>query len=81
MSVILILLILYLHKENHMYDYIFFSPITITDISTSEYSSAYLYNNFKHFLLTLYSLFGGTTRRCPAILWLACDYNSNIIGD
>ena len=32
----------------------FFSPITKTDISTSEYSSAYLYTNFKHFMLTLY---------------------------
>ena len=31
-----------------------FSPITKTDISTSEYSSAYLYTNFKHFMLTLY---------------------------
>ena len=56
MSVILILLILYLHKENHMYDrnfiMVFFSPITKTDISTSKYSSAYLYINFKRFILT-----------------------------
>ena len=30
----------------------FFSPITKTDIPTSEYSSAYLYTSFEHFMLT-----------------------------
>ena len=56
--VTLILLILNLHKGNQMYDYkllfyyAFFSPITKTDIPTSECSSAYLYTNFEHFMLT-----------------------------
>ena len=31
---------------------LFFSPITKTDIPTSENSSAYVYANFKHFMLT-----------------------------
>ena len=56
MPVILILLILYLHKGNHMYDcnfiIFFFSPITKTDIPTSEYSSTYLYTNFEHFMFS-----------------------------
>ena len=60
-------------RESHVwlqFYYAFFSPITKTDIPTSEYSSAYLY---AHLML----LFGGTSRRCPAILWSACDYKSN----
>ena len=54
MPVIFILLILFLRKGNYMYDCnfisLFFTPVTKTDIPTSEYSSTYLYTNFEHFM-------------------------------
>ena len=75
------LLISPLHKENHMYD----SNIILCFFK-SYYKNRHFYirvlisqfiYQFQTFYAHLILLFAVISRRCPAILWLSCDYNNN----
>ena len=81
--VILILPILYLHKGIHVYDcnfimlfLVLLQKQTFMIIYIRVLISLFIYQ-FRTFYAHLMLLFGGTSRRCPVILWSACDYNSN----